>query len=213
MKPLAPGSDSGSLPAIAPVFGEALEPLLEFGEDVRRRRARVVIHQVHDMRAVAEEHRARAVHRADDGAHRADHPRVDDLLDAVEVGVPAARVIHRKDRPVALDRRDHPVRVGQRRRERLLAEDRGHTTVGGIHDDCRVLVVRRADAEDVNLLALQHLPVIAVDVHLAPCLAPLGEELLRHRGHELADRDDARIGDHRQGGGMGVGQRVPPARQ
>ena len=68
--------------------------------------------------------------------------------------------------PALVDGLDDAVGVGERRGDGLFAEDALDAGVHGVHGDLRVDVVAGDDADDVQILFLEHLAVAGVGVDL-----------------------------------------------
>ena len=200
------------LAAVAPVAVEVIEAGLQPGGHPSRLGAGEEAQQVDQVGAVAEHHRPRSVVLGRQRPHRPQRAARHHALRFRERRRPAAGVVDRQQRPVALARLDHAVRVLQRGGDRLLAKDRAGARFGGGHGQVGMDVVAGDDADDVRSLAGQHLAEVGMD-------GGVGE--VRPRLPELVERFAAQVAHRCQLGArvlhvaryVGTAHRAPqPAR-
>ena len=156
MKALAPGSDSGACPP-SPRYS-LNDPRTPLRAWRRRRPARPPRSSRSDRRRGCRCGRASPARRGRSRRSCGTSPIVPASISSLarwKIRIPAARMLDRHDRAMLFDRRDHPVGVREGCGQRLLAEDRRDTALRRRDDDVGVLVVRRANAEDIDLLARQ----------------------------------------------------------
>ena len=142
------------------------------------------------MRSAAEQP---SLHTSEGGRHQAqlaDGPRPDGVPDLVECRTPTPGVVDRQDNPVRLAGRNHAVGILDVRRKRLLAEDRPDARLRRHHRRLGVEMLRRRHRDDVELLAGQHLAVIAVQTHVGPPVVPISAEAFDPRGIQITTGDD-----------------------
>ena len=143
------------------------------------------------MRSAAEEPRLYTPEGGRHQAQLANGPRPDGVPDLVEGGTPTAGVVDREDNLVRLAGRDHTVGVLDVRRERLLAEYRADARLRRRrHRRLGVAVLRSSHRDYVELLAVQHVAVIAVQSRVRPPVSPNVAEAFEPPGIQVASRDD-----------------------
>ena len=115
----------------------------------------------------------------------AEHAGIDDALERARPRIVAIELRGHQDLARLACPVEHLMRLLHRRRERLFAED-VRSCFQRADRNLAMERVRQADADDVRLFLLQHLPPVAVD---GLDRKPVGE-LLGYLGVEVADRRD-----------------------
>ena len=154
------------------------------------------------MRAVAEEHGPGPAEAADDPSDgpQVAAPRLGQ--GSVPKRAEAPEVVDGHDRPAPVTRLNHAVGIGQGRGQGLLAEDSPDTRLDRVHDDLGVAVVRSRYAQQIDLFAFQHHPVVGIGPGFRPDGAIVGPELLEQISLQVTDGDDLHVGRHGEGGGV-----------
>ena len=176
--------------AVSAVDVEALETAFQERRDPARLGAREEGQPVHQVRAVAEQHRARAVELGGHGPHRPQLAAGHQAPGGGEQRPPATGVIDGEQDPVALAGVDHAVGVRQRGGDRLLAEHRPRSGLRGSHREVRVQVVTGDYADHVRPFPRQQLAEVVVG---GGARAPVGPGPV-----ELVDGFRAQVAHRRQ---------------
>src|SRR5262249_34571838 len=93
----------------------------------------------------------------------ADRVRIYHLLGLPPLAVPAPSVVDRQGGTRTITRADHCVGIFQAQGDRLLAEDRARTMLGGGDYWIAVQLRMCRDAHDVEVLSLEHLRVVLIE--------------------------------------------------
>ena len=139
-----------------------LEAALVGGDHPHRLRVGEVADRVHEVGAVAEQHRPPAPHVGEDAGQGADGAVAHGLPRLLVAGDPAAGVVDGDAGAVGLHRGDHAVGILQGGGQGLLAEDPPDAGLRGAADGVGVEVIGGGDADHVEVFPLQHEAVVGV---------------------------------------------------